>query len=59
MASFPKLAGHDAEYLLERLQQYHAGEKVGPGSALMIPVAQDLSEEDMANVAAYIASTFE
>jgi cytochrome c len=59
MASFPKLAGHDAEYLLGRLQQYHAGEKVGPGSALMIPVAQDLSEEDMANVAAYIASTFE
>jgi cytochrome c553 len=59
MASFPRLAGHDAEYLLGRLHQYHAGEKVGPGSALMIPVAQDLSEEDMANVAAYIASAFE
>lgn len=59
MASFPKLAGRDAAYLLGRLQQYHAGETVGPNSGLMIPVAQDLSEEDMANVAAYISSAFE
>lgn len=59
MASFPRLAGHDFDYLLSRLQQYHAGETVGPNSALMIPVAEDLSEEDMANVAAYISSTFE
>lgn len=58
MGSFPKLTGHDFEYLLTRLQQYHAGEKVGPNSALMIPIAKDLSEEDMANLAAYISATF-
>lgn len=58
VGSFPKLTGHDFEYLLTRLQQYQVGEKVGPNSALMIPVAKDLSEADMANLAAYISATF-
>lgn len=58
LGSFPRLTGHDFEYLLTRLQQYHAGEKVGPNSALMIPIAKDMSEEDMANLAAYISATF-
>ncbi|WP_169308920.1 CHRD domain-containing protein [Paracoccus gahaiensis] len=58
MASFPPLDGREADYLLGRLQQYHAGEKVGPGSALMIPVAKDLSEVEMRDVSAYIASAF-
>lgn len=59
MASFPKLAGHDAEYLEIRLEQYKAGETVGFNSGLMIPVASALSDEDIANVAAYISETFE
>lgn len=58
MASFPRLAGLDAEHLLGRLQQYHAGERVGPGSPLMIPVAKALSEDEMRDVSAYIASAF-
>ncbi len=57
MASFPKLAGQDAAYLSERLHQYKAGEKVGNNSALMYPIAEDLSEQDIANVTAYIAET--
>lgn len=59
MASFPKLAGHSAEYLSDRLEQYRAGEKVGPNSALMIPRAAKLSDDDIANLATYIATAFE
>lgn len=59
MASFPKLAGRDVQYLTDRLETYHAGETVGPNSKLMIPVAQKLSAEDIANVATYIAATFQ
>lgn len=59
MASFPKLAGKDADYLLNRLNQYHAGETVGPNSKLMIPVAKKLSDEERASVSAYIAETFQ
>ncbi len=58
MASFPRLAGLEADHLLGRLQQYHAGERVGPGSPLMIPVAKALSEDEMRDVSAYIASAF-
>jgi len=59
MASFPKLAGSTVEYLEERLQQYRAGEQVGANTALMRPHAVDLSDEDIANLAAYIATSFE
>lgn len=58
MASFPKLAGLAPEHLVARLLAYKAEEKVGPNSALMYPVAQDLSDEDIANVVAYIDTTF-
>jgi cytochrome c553 len=59
MASFPKLAGQSAEYLSSRLEQYRAGDKVGPNSALMMPLAAKLSDDDIANLAVYIASSFE
>ena len=59
MASFPKLAGHSADYLSERLEQYRAGEKVGPNTALMQPMATGLSDEDIAALAAYIATSFD
>ena len=58
MASFPKLTGNDAEYLAMRLEQYRAGEKVGPNTALMRPQAVNLSDEDIANIASYIANSF-
>ncbi|MBS1302623.1 c-type cytochrome [Loktanella sp. SALINAS62] len=59
MASFPKLVGHDADYLEMRLEQYRAGERVGPNSGLMMPVASELSDADIGNVVAYITTTFE
>ncbi|UWQ20388.1 c-type cytochrome [Jannaschia sp. W003] len=54
MASFPKLVGHDAAYLIEKLEAYRAGEKVGPNSALMYGVAEELTDDDIAGLAAYI-----
>ncbi|MFT6301402.1 MAG: cytochrome c553 [Granulosicoccus sp.] len=59
MASFPKLSGNTAEYLVMRLEQYRAKEKLGPNAPLMWPLAVDLSDDDIANIAAYISTTFE
>ena len=59
LASFPRLTGLGAEQIVSRLGQYRAGERVGPNSALMRPIAADLSDEDMANLAAYITTAFE
>ena len=59
MASFPKLTGHDVEYLVMRLEQYRSGEKVGPNSALMANRVKKLTDEDFANVANYIVTAFE
>ena len=59
MASFPGLADKSADYLVMRLEQYRAGERVGANSALMAPNAAGLSDADIANVAAYIAAGLE
>ena len=55
MASYPRIAGKEADYLTDRLTTYRAGERVGPNSMLMIPMAVDLSDEDIANLVAYLA----
>ena len=57
-AIFPALTGKDADYLADKLTRYRAGEQVGPNTALMAPHASALSDEDIANVSAYIAQEF-
>jgi cytochrome c553 len=57
-AIFPALAGKDADHLADKLKRYRAGEVVGPHTALMAPHASALSDEDIANVSAYIAEEF-
>ncbi len=59
MASFPALAGRDAAYISGRLMKYRAREKVGPNSAIMMHLASDLSDEDIANLAAYVSENFQ
>jgi cytochrome c553 len=54
MASFPKLVGKSVDEIVSRLEAYRAGERVGPNSALMIPVAAKLTDQDIANLAEYI-----
>ena len=56
LASFPKLAGQTAQYLTERLEGYRAGETFGPNTPLMAPHAAELSDGEIADIAAYIAS---
>ncbi len=58
MASFPKLAGKDADYIAARLKAYRAGEKVGPNTPLMTPHAAKLTDEQIAGLAAYVSTTF-
>ncbi|OOG21806.1 cytochrome c class I [Thioalkalivibrio denitrificans] len=54
MGIFPKLAGTPADRIVELLNKYRAGEQVGPNTALMVPNARNLSDEDIADLAAYI-----
>lgn len=50
---WPNLAGQKEAYLASQLKAFKSGERK---SALMSPMATPLSEEDMANLAAYYAS---
>jgi len=59
LASYPRLVGHPSAYIAERLKQYRAGEKLGPNTPLMAPRARKLSDEDIANLAAFVVSLAE
>lgn len=56
LASYPKLLNQPAEYLVDRLERYRKGEKIGPNTGLMAPRAKKLSDDDIANIAAFIVS---
>ena len=58
LASYPKLVGKPVEYLVQRLEQYRAGERLGPNTPLMAPRARKLSDEDIADIANFIVTTF-
>ena len=59
LASYPKLSDKDATFLQIRLEQYRAGERIGPNSPLMIPHARDLTDDDIANLTGYITTAFQ
>jgi cytochrome c553 len=52
----PKLGGQHAAYLVRALQSYRDGERSHP---TMRAIAASLSEQDMADLAAYYGSTAE
>ena len=52
----PALAGQSVEYIVGRLNQYKAGEKVGSQSNLMWGQAAGLSDQDINELAEYVAS---
>ena len=56
LASYPKLRDQTPEYLIDKLERYRAGEKFGPNTPLMAPRAKKLSDEDIVNIAHFIAS---
>ena len=53
---FPSLAGRSPSYLARQLYDIQHFTRVGPGSTLMQPVVKNLSEEDILNITAYLAS---
>jgi len=52
----PALAGQSTDYIAGRLTAYRANEMVGAQSALMWPNAMNLSDEDIQDLAEYVAS---
>ena len=59
MATYPKLGGQSAPYLVAKLKSYKAGEIKGAAAALMTPMAAMLSEDEMDAVAAYLEGAAE
>lgn len=55
--SYPKIAGQYADYLVHALTAYQRGSKpYGRNNAIMSGMAQPLSDQDKADIAAYLAS---
>jgi len=52
-ADFPKLAGQHYDYLMKSMQGYKAGTRK---NAIMAPMAANLSQRDMEDLAAYYSS---
>ena len=52
----PSLAGRSPSYLARQLYDFQHFTRVGPGAQLMQPIVQNLSEEDILDITAYIAS---
>lgn len=50
---YPKLAGQNANYLYKQLREFKSGKRE---NAIMAPMVAALTEEDMADLAAYYAS---
>ncbi len=53
---YPNLAGQSAAYLESAMKAYRDGQRGGGMAALMVPQAQGLSDEDIADISAYYAS---
>ena len=56
VAIFPKLAGQHAEYLEYALNTYKNKERTGKYAVQMYSMAAGLSDEDIADLAAYYAA---
>ena len=54
VASYPKISGKEVSYTTSKLETYRSGTKIGPNSALMIMMARPLTDEEIANLAAYL-----
>ncbi len=54
VASYPKVSGNDIAYTKSKLETYRDGIKIGPNSGLMIMMAKPLTDEEIADLAAYL-----
>ena len=53
---YPKIAGQSGPYVINALKAYRDGRRQGTYAAIMTAVAKPLSDDDIANLAAYIES---
>lgn len=54
VASYPKISGKEIADTISKLETYRDGIKIGPNSSLMIMMAKPLTDEEIANLAAYL-----
>lgn len=52
---FPNLAGQKEAYLASSIKAYRDGARTGPMAAQMTPMVAALSDDDIANLAAYFS----
>jgi cytochrome c553 len=56
MGDFPSLAKLSKDAVRDRLKAYQAGTAVGPKSAIMIPVAKKLSDQQIEALSSYLGN---
>jgi len=54
VASYPKVSGNEISYTTSKLETYREGTKIGPNSSLMIMMAKPLTDQEIADLAAYL-----
>ena len=52
---YPNLAGQKEEHIVSALKAYQSEERKGGNAMMMTPMAKSLSDEDIANLAAFYA----
>jgi cytochrome c553 len=52
----PGITGTSTLYIARQLFDFQSGARGGPSAVLMNPIATSLTEEDVINLAAYLAS---
>ncbi|WP_339844994.1 cytochrome c [uncultured Halopseudomonas sp.] len=53
---YPNLRNQNAAYLEGALKAYREGQRTGGNAAIMSPMAKNLSDQDIADLAAYYSS---
>ncbi|QGZ64827.1 c-type cytochrome [Paraburkholderia acidisoli] len=53
---FPRIGGQNPAYVAAALRAYRSGERNGGMAAMMQPMAKPLSDQDIDNLASYIAT---
>lgn len=53
---FPRLAGRSSDEISNKLKAYRAGKQMGPRTVIMAASAKNLTDEDIAALAAYLGS---
>lgn len=56
MGNYPRLAGLSSDEISNKLMDYRAGKQMGPLTAIMAATARDLSDEEIAALAAYLGN---